>query len=137
MAVLTPKEIAARLAASAILKDNASDADASKCASVYPVLTGDGKLIHVGTRINKDGELYRARINMWDTEENTPDRNPNAWEKILYKRGYRVIEGEITAENPVTFGERIWFNETLYESVYEGSNVWTPERYPEGYKALK
>ena len=137
MAILTPREVLARIVATSVFMDNASDADASKCVSVYPTLKGDGSLIKAGTRVNVGGVLYRSRIDVWDTADNAPTNNPNAWEKILYKRGYRVIESDITAENPVTFGERIWFNDKLYESVYSGANVWTPERFPEGYVALK
>lgn len=137
MAILTPREVLERIVATSVFMENASDVDASKCVSVYPSLKGDGSRIKVGTRVKFGGILYRSRNDLWDTVQNTPTNNPNAWEKILYRQGYRVIEGEITAEHPVTFGERIWFNDKLYESIYAGANVWTPERYPEGYTALK
>lgn len=137
MAILTPKEVAARLAAASIMKENASDADASKCVSIYPDLKGDGSLIKAGTRVNVGGVLYRSRHDVWDTGQNHPECNPNAWEKILYREGFRVIEEAITAEHPVLFGERVWFGNELYESTINGVNTYTPITYPTGWKFIR
>ena len=136
MAILTPREVLACIVAAYALKDGASDADASKCIAIYPELTGSGELIKAGTRVSFRGTLYRSRVDLWDTIGNIPENNPNAWERIMYKDGYRVIEDEITSENPIVKGERIWFRDKLYESTYIGANVWTPERYPDGYQLI-
>lgn len=136
MAILTPKEIAARLAAIAILKDNASDADASRCASVYPALTRDGSLIKAGTRINHNGALKRAAVNLYDTEENGPDKAPALWEDILYKRGHRIIPETITAGTAFAKDELGWWGDVLYKSILEG-NVWTPAAHPAGWEEAK
>lgn len=137
MAILTPIEIAYRIAAAGSMKETASDADASKFASIYPTLKGNGALIKSGTRINKNGKLFRARVDLWDTEENTPENVPSLWEEILYKEGYRIVIGNITAENPFCLGDRAWFGDHLYESIHNGVNVWSPADNPGGWKLIK
>lgn len=136
MAILTPKEIAARLAAIAILKDNASDADASKCVSVYPTLTGDGSLIKVGTRINHNGALKRAAVDLYDTAENNPDNAPTLWEDIEYRHGYRIIPTTITAGTAFALDEYGWWGNSLYQSM-QSNNVWTPAAYPSGWLLIR
>lgn len=133
MPILTPKEVSARIAAASIMKDNASDADASRCISVYPTLKGDGSLVKSGTRIAVNGQLYRARVDLWDTDENTPEVVPSLWERVMYRRGYRIIPDQITAENPFSKGETAWWGDKRYTSLLD-SNVWTPEQYPAGWE---
>ena len=135
MPILTPKEVLARISAASVLKENATDADASRCVSVYPTLKGDGSLVKAGTRITVDGELYRARVDLWDTEENSPANVPSLWERVMYKRGYRIIPETITAENPFTKGEIAWWENERYTSLLD-SNVWTPEQNPSGWEKL-
>lgn len=135
MPILTPKEVLARISAASVMKENATDADASRCVSVYPALKGDGSLIKVGTRIAFKGELYRARVDLWDTEENTPELVPSLWERVMYKRGYRIIPDVITAENPLMKDEVAWWGDERYVSLLD-SNVWTPEQNPSGWEKL-
>ena len=137
MPILTPQEVLARISAVSIMKNNASDADASRCVSIYPTLKGDGSLVKAGTRISFNGDLYRSRLDLWDTEENTPDRAPNIWEKVMYKQGIRIIPEQITAEHPFWKGDRGWWNGALYESILEIANTYTPDAYPAGWKLLR
>ena len=135
MSILTPKEVLARISAASVMKENASDKDASRCVSVYPTLKGDGSLVKAGTRIAYKGELYRSRVDLWDTEENTPTLVPSLWERVMYKRGYRIISETITAENPFLKGEIAWWGSERYVSRID-NNVWTPEANPSGWEKL-
>ena len=111
-----------------------TDAQASEVAAIYPVLMEDGSLVKAGTRINWNGKLMRAASELWDRPENNPDNAPSLWEEINYRGGYRVIPGTITAGTAFAKGERGWWGDVLYESVYDGQNVWTPDQYPSGWK---
>ena len=119
--------------------DNAAnvltDADASNSVLLYPTLKCDGSLIKAGTRINWNGTLKRAAVDLWDTAENTPDVATDIWEDINYKNGYRIIPETITAGLAFSKGEIGWWGDVLYKSIYDGANVWTPEQYPEGWEA--
>ena len=137
MKELTPIEILLRIHAAKDLAQSASDADASKYAGLIPTLKGDGSLIPTGTRIRWGGKLYRARVDLWDTAESTPEMLPSLWEEIQYRKGIRVIPKTITAENPFQKGERGWWGDSLYESILDGVNIYTPETCPSGWKAVK
>lgn len=114
-----------------------TDRQASEAVALYPKMKYEGALIAVGTRINWNGTIKRNRVDLWDTEINNPANAPDLWETVMYRDGYRVIPYEITAENPFAYGERGWWGDILYESVYSGANVWTPDAYPEGWKVVE
>lgn len=113
------------------------DRDASTGVELYPKLTGNGALIPSGTRINWHGTLKRAAVDLWDTAENTPDAAPALWEDILFRGGIRIIPSVITSGTAFVRDELGWWGDTLYCSVYNGVNVWTPEQYPSGWEAVE
>ena len=110
------------------------DQTASEGVQLFPSLKQDGSLVNAGTRINWNGKLMRAASGLWDRPENNPDNAPSLWEEINYRSGYRVIPETITAGTAFAKGERGWWGDVLYESVYDGQNVWTPDQYPSGWK---
>ena len=105
------------------------DAAASKSVLIYPTLQYNGALIEAGTRINWNGRLKRAAVDLWDIAENTPDVATDIWEDINYKNGYRIIPETITAGLAFSKDEIGWWGNVLYKSIYDGANVWTPEQY--------
>ena len=111
------------------------DKTASTAGMLFPKLKQDGALIKSGTRINWNGTLKRAAVDLWDTQENNPDNAPALWEDISYRDGYRVIPQTITAGTAFALDECGWWGDTLYRSTIS-NNVWTPEQYPAGWKAV-
>lgn len=136
MPILTPKEVLARITAASIMKENATDADASRCVSVYPALKGDGSLVKTGTRINYNGTLKRVVVDLYDTAENSPDNAPTLYEDVQYKQGIRIIPETITAGTAFALDEKGWWMGGLYQSLID-SNVWTPTTNPSGWKLIK
>lgn len=110
------------------LRESATDAQASLAVSVYPTLKYDGSLIKSGTRINHNGTIIRAAVDLYDTETNSPDNASVLWETINYKDGYRIIPETITVGTAFSKGELGWWNDELYESLVD-SNVYTPDQY--------
>ena len=105
------------------------DATASQMALLFPGLKGDGSLVKSGTRINWNGVVKRAAVDLWDTETNNPDNAPTLWEDLAYIDGIRIIPDVITAGTAFSKGEQGWWNGALYESQAD-NNVWTPDAYP-------
>lgn len=105
------------------------DATASQMALLFPGLKGDGSLVKSGTRINWNGVVKRAAVDLWDTEPNNPDNAPTLWEDLAYIDGIRIIPDVITAGTAFSKGEQGWWNGALYESKAD-NNVWTPDAYP-------
>ena len=105
------------------------DATASQMALLFPGLKGDGSLVKSGTRINWNGVVKRAAVDLWDTETNNPDNAPTLWEDLAYIDGIRIIPEVITVGTAFSKGEQGWWNGDLYESQAD-NNVWTPDAYP-------
>ena len=128
----------ARIQRKNILVSSASldDKTASETPELFGRLNGNGELIKVGTRINWNGILKRASVDIWDTLENNPDNAPTLWEDIDYKEGYRIIPEVITVGTAFSKDELGWWKNTLYKSLID-NNVWTPEAYPTGWEIVE
>lgn len=130
---MTRKEAEALLKALVALRENADDSTASISVGAYPTLKGDGTFIKAGTRINHNGKIKRASVDIWDTEVFHPDNAPALWEDISYRDGYRIIPETITAGTAFMKDECGWWGDILYVSLLD-NNVWTPSAYPDGWK---
>ena len=122
----------------AIVEQAASSLDdktASTAGMLFPRLKQDGALIKAGTRINWNGKLKRAAVDLWDTGENNPDNATTLWEDIAYRDGYRIIPATITAGTAFAMDECGWWGDTLYRSKL-AANVYTPEQYSAGWEAV-
>lgn len=108
------------------------DKVASTSAELFPRLKQGGSLVSAGTRINWNGILKRAAVDLWDTAENNPDAAPTLWEDIAYKDGVRIIPKTITATLAFGLDELGYWNGVVYRSIIAG-NVYTPEQYPAGW----
>ena len=127
----------ARILRTLIEKASASldDQTASEGATLFPRMKQDGSIIPSGTRINWNGQLKKAAVDLWDTAENSPDNAPTLWVDIAYREGIRIIPDVITAGTAFAKGEQGWRGDTLYESLID-ANVWTPEQYPAGWALI-
>lgn len=111
------------------------DKTASSGVELFPALTGDGSLVAAGTRINWNGALKRAAVDLWDTAENTPDAAPTLWEDIAYRDGIRIIPETITAGLAFANGELGYWGDAIYKSLLD-ANVWTPTQNPSGWELV-
>lgn len=112
------------------------DKVASEGAELFPALKQDGSLVKAGTRINWNGMLKMAAVDLWDIPENNPNSAPTLWLDIAYKQGIRIIPANITATEKFAKGERGWWHDSLYESLID-ANVWTPDAYPAGWQLIE
>ena len=111
------------------------DKTASTAATLFPRLRQDGALVKSGTRINWNGTIKQAAVDLWDTAENNPDNAPTLWADIQYRNGYRIIPETITVTTAFADGEYGWWGDTLYRSKV-GSNVYTPAQYADNWEAV-
>ena len=111
------------------------DKTASTVATLFPRLKSDGSLVSVGTRINWNGIVKKAAVDLWDTAENNPDNAPSLWQDIEYKEGYRIIPDTLTVTTAFAKGECGWWNDVLYRSLMD-ANVYTPAAYPQGWEEV-
>ena len=112
------------------------DATASRAVEFHPGMEYNGKLIPAKTRINWNGKLKRATVDIWDTETNNPDNAPTLWEDIAYRDGIRIIPEIITATLAFSEGEYGWWGDTLYRSKVNG-NAYNPSIVPDNWEAVE
>lgn len=130
---MTRSEAQAFINALVTLRESATDEQASLVACLYPTLKQSNTLVKAGTRINHNGTIKRAAVDLWDTAENNPDNAPTLWEDIAYKEGYRIIPDTITVGTAFAKGEKGWWEDDLYTSLLD-NNVWTPVQNPVGWE---
>lgn len=111
------------------------DKEASEGAILFPRLKGDGALVSAGTRINHNGVIKRAAVDLWDTEANNPDNATTLWEDISYREGYRIIPETITVGTAFAKDECGWWEDTLHKSLID-ANVYTPAQYAAGWEVV-
>ena len=111
------------------------DKTASTAATLFPRLKQDGSLVKAGTRINWNGTIKKAAVDLWDTAENNPDNAPTLWGDLPYKDGYRIIPETITVSLAFSEGECGWWGDTLMRSTL-AANTYTPEQYPDGWEIV-
>lgn len=108
------------------------DATASTAPDMFPRLKENGALVKAGTRINWNGTVKRAAVDLWDTKENNPDNAHNLWADLKYRDGYRIIPDVIPVSEAFSEGELGWWADVLYKSIVD-KNVYTPEQYPSNW----
>ena len=115
--------------------ESLDDKTASTAATLFPRLRQDGALVKYGTRINWNGTIKKAAVDLWDTEDNSPDSAPELWADIQYRNGYRIIPETITVTTAFAEGEYGWWGDVLYKSK-RNSNVYTPAQYADNWEAV-
>ena len=118
------------------MRAEATDATASTCSELFPTLKEDSSLVKAGTRINWNGVIKKAAVDLWDTVENNPDNAPSLWENLNYREGYRTIPEVITVTTAFANDECGWWGDVLYRSKLD-ANVYTPATYPAGWEVVE
>ena len=103
---------------------------------LLPGLKNDNSLIKAGTRINHNGTIKKATVDLWDIESNNPDNAPSLWENVMYKDGYRIIPEVITVTSAFAKGEIGWWKDKLYKSLVD-ANGYTPEQYAPNWELIE
>jgi hypothetical protein len=113
--------------------ESLTDKEASEGVELFPKMKYDGGLIRYLTRINWNGTVKKAAVDLWDNAENNPDNAPSLWQDIEYREGYRIIPDTITVTTAFSKGELGWWKDILYRSLTD-ANVFTPDVYPDGWE---
>lgn len=110
-----------------------TDKEVSTAPDVLPRMHYTGELIKNGTRINWNGTVKRAAVDLWDREDQNPDNAPNLWESVMYRDGIRIIPDPITVGLAFAKDELGWWGEDLYRSKVD-NNVYTPDQYADNWE---
>ena len=110
------------------------DKTASTAPEMFGKLKQSGALVKAGTRINWNGVVKKANVDLWDTAENSPDNAPDLWSDLAFHDGYRIIPTVFTAELAFSEGETGWWEQDgCYYTANANGTVWTPSEYPSAW----
>lgn len=112
------------------------DKTASIAPELFPRLKENGELVRAGTRINWNGVLKKAAVDLWDRPENNPDNAPNLWADLPYKDGYRIIPEVITVTAVFSNGEIGWWIDGFKYRSKKDNNVYTPAVRPDDWEKV-
>ena len=88
----------------------------------------EGELIPAKTRVRDDSDpsvIWRSNVDLWNTDENSPQNAPTLWDKIAYHNGVRIIPDAIPATLAWMHGELGYRDGHVYKSGMDG-NVYLP-----------
>ena len=121
-------------AAMVTASESLDDKTASTAPEMFGKLKQSGALVKAGTRINWNGVVKKANVDLWDTAENSPDNAPDLWSNLAFHDGYRIIPTVFTAELAFSEGETGWWEQDgCYYTANANGTVWTPSEYPRAW----
>lgn len=121
-------------AAMVTASESLDDKTASTAPEMFGKLKQSGALVKAGTRINWNGVVKKANVDLWDTAENSPDNAPDLWSNLAFHDGYRIIPTVFTAELAFSEGETGWWEQDgCYYTANADGTVWTPAEYPSAW----
>ena len=115
------------------------DQTASMGAALFPRMKYGGELIKTGTRINWQGKVKKAAVDLWDREENNPESAPTLWADVDYVDGVRripeTVSGIFDTAQQFAEGEEGYSTADglVYVSLVNG-NVYTPQLVPSNWR---
>ena len=121
-------------AAMVTASESLDDKTASTAPEMFGKLKQSGALVKAGTRINWNGVVKKANVDLWDTAENSPENAPDLWSDLAFHDGYRIIPTVFKAELAFSEGETGWWEQDgCYYTANANGTVWTPAEYPSAW----
>lgn len=115
------------------------DATAETVPELFPEWNPDSCTYAAGDRVRHEGTLFKCLQPHTSQSAWTPTAAPSLFTRVLPGQGGTQI-GEWTqpdSTNGYKKGDRVIYNGSTYESIYEGDNVWSPEAYPAGWQLIE
>lgn len=121
--------------------DSLTDEQAMECKELYKEWNGYDHFYAAGTRLLRNGELYKVLQAHVSQPGWTPETAPSLFTKVLPGQGGTEIGVWVQPDstNPYMTGDRAHYpaiNDPVYESTID-NNVWSPEAYPQGWQLVE
>lgn len=95
-----------------------------------------------GDPVNHNGILFKVKQAHTSQLDWLPENTPALYTKVTpegtileFGKNPDGTDRDLT-NNPYTIGERCMWEGKLYESIFEGNNIWSPADYPAGWKEV-
>ena len=114
-----------------------ADGDALEVTELFPVWAA-GTPYSVDQRVRYENKLYRCVQAHTSQADWTPPATPALWTEVAKPGEIPVWKQPTGAQDAYQAGDKVWYPDvdtTVYESTID-NNVWSPEAYPQGWKAV-
>jgi hypothetical protein len=114
-----------------------SDEDALEAVELFPVWAADAAYT-AGVRIRYGEKLYRCEQSHSAQAGWEPDRTPALWTEVAKPGEIPVWRQPTGAQDAYNKGDKVRYpdeNGAVYESLID-ANVYSPEAYPAGWRAV-
>lgn len=112
------------------LAEALDDSAAAEAKELYPLWSGEGVEYKPGQRVRYGGELYKVPEGQGHISQPdwTPDIAVSLYARILPGQDGTAIGEWVQPDstNPYQKGNRVYHNGKLWESTFDGANVWEP-----------
>ena len=106
-----------------------TDEDALEAVNLFPTWNENGIAYKKDERVNFNGILYKCLQAHTSQDSWAPNVAASLWAKVLIPDANVIPEWEQPdSTNPYMKGDRVMFNDTVYESVID-NNIWAPNVY--------
>lgn len=114
-----------------------ADGDALEVTELFPAWAA-GTPYSVDQRARYENKLYRCVQAHTSQADWTPPATPALWTEVAKPGEIPVWKQPTGAQDAYQAGDKVWYPDvdtTVYESTIN-NNVWSPEAYPQGWKAV-
>ena len=114
-----------------------ADGDALEVTELFPAWAADTEY-SVDRRVRYENKLYRCVQAHTSQADWTPPATPALWTEVAKPGEIPVWRQPTGAQDAYQAGDKVWYPDvdtTVYESTID-NNVWSPEAYPQGWKAV-
>lgn len=114
-----------------------ADGDALEVTELFPAWAADTEY-SVDRRVRYENKLYKCVQAHTSQADWTPPATPALWTEVAKPGEIPVWKQPTGAQDAYMTGDKVWYPDvdtTVYESTID-NNVWSPEAYPQGWKAV-
>lgn len=109
---------------------------------LYREWDGNSHSYAVGDRVKADGVLYKTLQAHTSQPDWNPADAPSLFAEVLPGQdGTEIgVWKQPDSTNGYKKGNRVHYptmSDPIYESIYEGLNIWSPEGYPQGWRLVE
>ena len=124
------------------LAETLDDDAAAENTELFKQWDPDGHDYAAGDRVRDDGVLYKVLQAHTSQPDWTPEDAPSLFARVLAGQDGTDIGvwEKPDSTNGYKKGNKVHYptmSDPIYESIYEGLNVWSPGEYPQGWRLVE
>ena len=115
------------------------DSTAESVPELFPEWNPEGCDYEPGDRVRAGGVLYKVLQKHTSQSAWTPEEAHSLFARVLPGQDGTEIDDWVQPDstNGYKKGNRVIYNGKVYESIFDGLNIWSPDGYPQGWQLIE